>query len=291
MKKGFCLLIAAMIAAAASFFPSARASSDEIPPIILYTVYRQAGWGDRVQAGCVDTQGGLWTLTGYDGELRVPYGTDEQIAYFRENGRMSRTGNLTSAELFDLKSLISAVEHGSGASVPSACDAGTEKSYAVRYGRDGSAECVLLGMSGDDCFENTDPNAQALYLWLRRLFPGVTCYGAPMGPAGFSPVPLSAFCGLDGADLSHVSAAAVYNDCEEGPVDLILSDAEQKSAVDLMMNGIVIGKVSAAAVTGGSVHYVFSDAEGNVIAAIDLYRGLLLTEDGMYSLSDGRMGN
>ena len=39
-------------------------------------------------------------------------------------------------------------------------------------------------------FENMDPDAQALYLALREMFPGVTHYGAEpgMGPAGFQAV-------------------------------------------------------------------------------------------------------
>ncbi|MEE3396709.1 MAG: hypothetical protein VZR04_05180, partial [Succiniclasticum sp.] len=49
--------------------------------VILYTYYRQLGWGDQVQIGCVDAKGGLWLLTGHDGTLKWPYETAEQLEY------------------------------------------------------------------------------------------------------------------------------------------------------------------------------------------------------------------
>ena len=38
------------------------------PPVrpILYTYYRQLGWGDSVQIGYVDSNGDLWALKGND---------------------------------------------------------------------------------------------------------------------------------------------------------------------------------------------------------------------------------
>ena len=54
--------------------------------------------------------------------------------------------------------------------VSNAEDAGTEESYAVRYTAEGDPEVILLGVSGESVFENTDPNAQSLYLRLRQMF-------------------------------------------------------------------------------------------------------------------------
>ena len=40
-----------------------------VPRIILFTFYRQMGWGDRVQIGCVDEDGGIWAGIGFDSEF------------------------------------------------------------------------------------------------------------------------------------------------------------------------------------------------------------------------------
>ena len=60
-------LLIAVIVLMVGFLGSARA---ERPRIILYTAYRQVGWGDAVHIGCVDENGGLWAAKGYDSELK-----------------------------------------------------------------------------------------------------------------------------------------------------------------------------------------------------------------------------
>lgn len=275
------LLLAGMHTAAWAAAPKAPAPRQTI----LYTYYRQAGWGDRVQIGCVDADGGMWLLTGYDSALKWPHETKEQLDYLRTAGHMESVGQLGSEELFELKSLIISTADQGHASHPAANDAGTEYSYAVQYDRDGQACCVLLGMSGDDCFENFDPNAQALYLYLRQSFPQVTCYGGSMGPIGFQPVSIRTFCGMEGLDLSGIVVSSSYIDCEAGPRQLTVSEEDRQYLLNLIRYGKVTGKANSTATTGGTVCYGLSDQAGNFLASLELYKGLLVRSDGMYAIT------
>ena len=284
MKKYLCLFIAVCLMAGMP--PFARGEGTARPRVILYTYYRQMGWGDRVQIGCVDEEGGLWLCAGHDASLHWPYQTDEQLARLQARGEWEQAGTLSFDGLFTLTGLVSAVPDQGSKSRPAACDAGTEYSYAVQYGKDGAPRCLLLGMSGDDCFENTDPGAQALYLCLRRLFPQVTCYGDGMGPAGFQPAPVRAFCGWEEIDFSGVEVAAFAADCEAGPRALSLNAAERERLLRLLRQGVVTGKANAMRVTGGTVVYSFSDPAGNCLASLELYHGLLVRSDGMYYITE-----
>jgi len=278
MKKRWICLIAIL----SLLFPASQAYAKGDPEPILYTYYRQMGWGDRVEIGYVDSSGDCWMLTGSDSELSWPYKTDEQIQFLRTHS-FEKTGSLKSGELFDLKSLVSTVKPSDDPSHPAANDAGTERTYAVRYNKDGTPEPVLLGMSGDDVFENTDPAAQGLYLAVRNLFPSVTAYGGDMGPAGFPPVRITEFCGLD--NLNGASVRAVLNDCESGPEEIELSRDEQQDILKLIKNGFVTGKVNAVGTTGGFRTYFFYRGDKS-LGSIDIYGDLLYWTDGMYSIAE-----
>ena len=250
---------------------------------ILYTYYRQMGWGDRVEIGYIDSNGDCWMLAGSDSELQWPFKPEEQIQYLSEHS-FGKTDTMKYDELFALKSLISAVEPSDEPSHPVADDAGTERTYAVRYNKNGSSEPVLLGMSGDDMFENTDPNAQGLYLAARRQFPEVTAYGDNMGPTGFTPVNIVEFCNL--GSLKGATVKAVFNDCEAGPGAVVLSPADQNEMLKLVSEGVVTGKVSAINTTGGYRTYSFFRG-GKCLGSVDIYKGLLYRNDGMYSIEAG----
>ena len=278
MKKIVTILM--LIVLLTALFPGAAHADSAAPKPILYTYYRQMGWGDRIEIGYVDSEGDLWFLNGHDAELQWPYAAEEQIRYLTSHA-FEKIGSLKYDDLFDLKSLVSAVQKSDAPSQPAANDAGTERTTAIRWDRDGKAEPVLLGMSGDDMFENPDANAQGLYLRAALLFPGVTRYGAPMGPMGFLPVRLAEFCEL--GDLTGASVAAYFMDCESGPEEIPLSDAEQAQILDDVMNCVVTGKVSAAVTTGGYREYSFS--RGNeYLGWISIYDGYLYWKDGMYSI-------
>ena len=104
----------------------------ETPRIILYTAYTQMGWGDRMQAGCVDENGGLWGIEGHDGELNWPYGWEDQIAYLEQCAKV-KIGEMSGEDLFDLKGLIACAEPQDVKVRGWMNDAGTETSRAVRY--------------------------------------------------------------------------------------------------------------------------------------------------------------
>ena len=281
MRKKFLWIV--MMALTLGLFEPALA---ERPRIILYTAYRQMGWGDAVQIGAVDENGGLWVATGYDSELKWPYGWEEQIQYLRTTDHLTEAGTLKHSELFDLNSLIVSVRATEAKPVGWMCDAGTETSRAVRYDREGNAEAILLGMTGDSLLENTDPNAQALYLKLRMLFPFVRCYaGETTEGWGFQPVPIAAFCHLYGIDWDGVAVSAWYTDCEAGPRERTLSEEEEKQILDLMKTAVVVGKENATEVTGGTTAFFFSDRDGNSLGSVEFYNGLLVGDDGMYQVA------
>lgn len=278
MKKMAICLILVLLAATV-------AACAETPRIILYTVYCQAGWGDRLEAGFVDEDGGLWTLSGGASALGWPGDRAGQLAFLRDSGKRVKAGELDYDGLFELKSLIASAEADDGKPVPAACDAGTEASFAVRYADD-EPEIVRLGMSGDDMYENADPDAQALYLWLRKAFPAVpSWFGTEgMGPAGFRPVSVCEFCGLDPAAVADAQIRGAYNDCEAGPSELEMDEAEIEEVRNRVLNGRVTGKANAMMTTGGTYTFSFYDAEGNYLKGVEFYRGLLVCRDGMYTI-------
>ncbi len=270
-------------------------AAEESPSrIILYTYYRQMGWGDRIQIGSVDEKGVVRTLIGYDSSLKWPYKPKEQLEYLSNTENFTAGNTLEPADLYSIESLIKFTEDQGSKSLPAACDAGTEKSYAVRYSDDGEPVIILLGMSGDDYFENFDPNAQAFYLLLRRMFPGVTSYAyGPMGPQGFDPVPFAEFTGLDAETVMNSEIRSGYIDCEAGYIPRDLT-AEGKTAMEaLFLSGMVTGKADCLKSDADIYTYAFYDPDGNLIGMVDFEEGLLVHSDGRYyfgipDLSDGR---
>ena len=264
------------------------AEAAERPRMILYTFYRQVGWGDAVQIGCVDEKGGLWTAEGHDADLKWPYRTEEQLAWLASSPALRQAERLDREELFNLRSLVSASPDQGEKAVPAANDAGTERSVAVYWNGKGEHTCVLLGMSGDDMFENTDPNAQALYLRLRQLFPKVTCYAGHegMGPRGFEPKTVKAFCGWEDVNLAGATVTAFHTDCEAGPSEISVSPEKAEQMISLVRNGLITGKANASMVTGGTTVYCFTGRDGKFLLSVEIYGGMLCLSDGMYYVSD-----
>ena len=277
MKKLLIGMLALIIAIAA--VAAQAAAAPERPGVILLSVYRQMGWGDRVDVGCVDEEGGIWTMTGSASSLGWPSGTGAQLAYLHDTALLEKIGELNPDEMFDLKGLIACTEAQAVKASPVASDAGTEISYAIRGSDD--PEAVCLGMSGDDVYENTDPNAQALYARLRQLFPNVTCYDGAMGPKGFQPVPAAEFLGLDRDVVRDARMKAYINDCEAGPMEV---ESVDESIRNIVLSGMVTGKANASLVTGGTTSIGFYDEDDNYLGGFELYRGLLVARDGMYRI-------
>lgn len=264
------------------------AAESAAPRVILYTYYRQMGWGDRVQIGWLDEDGNVRLITGYDSSLKWPYKPEEQLAYLEKTAEGSEEEPLRHDDLFSIKSLVYSVEDQGSKAIPAANDAGTEKSYAVRYSVDSEPEIILLGMSGDDWFENIDPNAQALYLLLRRMFPAVTSYAyGPIGPVGFTPASLASFIGLDADAVLNAKVEGYLIDCEEGPIPLELTAEDEAALIYVIRNAKVTGKADCVVSTGGMASYSFYDADDKLIGTVDFEDGLLLGPDGRYYIDAG----
>ena len=277
MKRVLVCMLALIIAMTA--VTAQAAAAQERPRMILLTVYRQMGWGDRIDVGCVDEKGGVWTMTGSASSLGWPGGIEEQLLYLHDTALLERIGEFSFDELFDLKGLIACTQAQPFKASPAANDAGIEVSYAIRYSD--APEAVCLGMSGDDVYENTDFNAQALYALLRQLFPDVTCYGGTMGPAGFQPIPVAEFLGLDRDAIRDAQIRAYLIDCEAGPIEVESVDERVR---DIVLSGMVTGKVNATMVTGGTTSIGFYDGDDNCLGSFELYQGLLVANDGMYRI-------
>ena len=278
MKKLSVWMLAMIIAMTA--ITAQATATPERPRMILLTVYQQMGWGDKIDVGCVDEEGGIWTITGSASSLGWPSGIEAQLIYLHDTALLEKIGEFNSDELFDLKGLIACTEAQPVKASPVANDAGTEISYAIRYSD--APEAVRLGMSGDDVYENTDPNAQALYALLRKLFPNVTCYGDTMGPAGFQPIPAIEFLGLDREVVQSAKIKAYINDCEAGPMEA--KSVDEGAVREIVLRGTVTGKANATLVTGGTTSFGFYDEEDNYLGGFELYRGLLVRSDGMYRI-------
>lgn len=267
MRKLLVLLLAALL----MLLP---ARAEERPDIILFTVYQ--GVDGQMDAGCVDARGGLWGFVG--SAEGWPEGPEEQSRYLKESGRLFHIRDLGGEELFELKGLIAAAEAGEGTPVPTGEDAGTEASFALRGGPDGT-ETVTLGKSGAESYENTDPDAQALYALAREWFPYVTCYESPLGPKGFEPIPAAELLGLDPEAVRDAEIRAYYVDCEEGLVELGTAD---ESVREIVLRGVVTGKASASSVTGGTTAVLFYGEDGKCLGGFEIFDGLIAVSDGMY---------
>ena len=277
MKKVSVWILSLIIAVTA--ITAQATTTPERPRMILLTVYQQMGWGDRIDVGCVDEEGGVWTMTGSASSLGWPGGIEAQLIYLQDTALLERIGEFNSDELFDMKGLIACTEAQPVKASPVANDAGTEISYAIRYSD--APEDVRLGMSGDDVYENTDPNAQALYALLRQLFPNVTCYGDTMGPMGFQPIPVAEFLGLDRDAIRNAQIREYIIDCEAGPIE---AESIDESVRDIILSGMVTGKANATVVTGGTTSIGFYDEDDNYLGGFEMYRGLLVMRDGMYRI-------
>lgn len=278
-------LLAAIIAAVLLMGPAAAARA-ETPDIILVTVYEQAGWGDRISVGFVDRNGGLWTLEGGASELKWPAAPEEQIEYLIRSERKVQTGRLPSEDTSDLKGLIQCAEPRRPEPRGWACDAGTQRSYAART-RNGEAGIIMLGITGDDVWENTDANAQALFARLRGLFPNVPCYAdmymkTAGEPWGFIPVRLRDFLGIGWLDREDITMECRLTDCEEGLLDCPAAAGDTEKILNILRYSSVTGKANAAFVTGGTYVYIFRDGEGTYLGSFEVYGDLVVCSDGMY---------
>ena len=281
MRK-LCVLLLMCLALAA--LPALVLAEPVETDVLIYTYYIETDGGDLVQIAFLTEEGEMWTLSGSVDELGWPSDVTEQLNFMSQRERFTRLGTLDYDEIFTLRSLTSDLEDQGAELKSTAEDAGLEYSYGLTYISRTQQQPILLGVSGDCCFENTDPDAQTLYQKLRELFPDVPHYKElGMGPQGFIPVPFAEFCGLNAAQLSNVSFKGGYNDCEAGYFEFEMQDDTLEWLWALLEHGYVTGKANAIFTTGGSVSYTIFDDSGNYISSLEFYEGLLVRGDGMYS--------
>ena len=101
--------------------------------------------------------------------------------------------------------------------------------------------------------------------------------------SGDDPVPVWQFChGVrDGLDTAVITLYTT--DCETGLIPAELSAEDEARIRSIAMNGIVTGKANDTAVTGGTWVYSFETPAGEHLLSIEMYRGLIVAADGMYS--------
>ncbi len=96
------------------------------------------------------------------------------------------------------------------------------------------------------------------------------------------PVPVWKFChGLrDGLDTAEITG--FMTDCEEGPLPAEITPEEAEWIRSLAIHGKVTGKASDESLTGGTYLYTFRTPGGKHLLTIEMYKGLIAGDDGMY---------
>ena len=107
--------------------------------------------------------------------------------------------------------------------------------------------------------------------------------GTEPAVSGGDPVPVWQFChGLrDGLDTAVITLYAT--DCETGLSPAELSAEDEAWIRNIAINGVITGKASDAAVTGGTWVYSFETPDGEHLLSIEMYRGMIVSSTGMYS--------
>lgn len=113
----------------------------------------------------------------------------------------------------------------------------------------------------------------------------VTHASYPYGPEADTdqlPVPVWKFChGLrDGLDTAVITAYTT--DCETGTSPAELSQEEEERIRRIAMNGQITEKADDTSVTGGTWIYSFETPGGKHLLSLEMYRGLIVGNDGMY---------
>lgn len=107
----------------------------------------------------------------------------------------------------------------------------------------------------------------------------------PETEGSLSAVPVWKFChGLrEGLETAVIRGYTL--DCEQGPVEYEMTPEEIEEIRGIAMNGVITGKANDMSVTGGTWIYSFETEEGKYLFSIEMYRGLIVSADGMYSFA------
>ena len=277
--------------------PEPTPRPEDRPEVFLYSVTRPNPGNGTVSVACIDKAGDLWFVN--EADVKYPFREKDILQLLQERRGMELKTNLIKGVLRDvsrdeewfrgLAVMAELVPKAEGTPVKTGVDVDQEAVYALRTDADGNPEPVLLGMSGSYVFENKDPNAQALYLFMwntRSAFPyGFAAEG--LAPHGFETVSVREFFSLQNVDAETAVLTAALTDCEEGLIEAHLTDKDREKVLALLDRGIVIGKENPWMVTGGTTCYYFHNAQGEYLGCIETYAddSLAVGRDGMYRLS------
>lgn len=100
---------------------------------------------------------------------------------------------------------------------------------------------------------------------------------------GFEPVPLWQFCHGKREGLEDAVIKGFKTDCEEGPIEYEMTPEEVEEMRSLAINGIITGKANDMSLTGNTWLYSFESPDGEYLLGIEMYKGLIVSADGMYS--------
>ena len=302
MKRRFTAFFLTIALAVCVSAPCSAAGPEDTPVprtedharVIMYSIVKEKADSDTFSICCIDRDGRLWTARNVSAEQE-----DEILRILQERRDMQSDSLLYSTEngktiledrFKDLAVMADLVEKANGNPTPTGADIGTESVYALRDDADGNPEPVLIGACGSTVFENRDRNAQALYQFM-LLHQGLTppCGYAEEGltPHGFNLVSVREFFGLEGVNGETAEIRGAMSDCEEGFINVQLTEEDRKRALTLLERGVVIGKYDPWIDTGGTMNYFFYDENGKFIGGIETSEEdcLAVGPDGRYTLS------
>lgn len=293
MKK-YTVALILIVTAVLCFSAAAMADSQRV---ILYSVLKEKTEDGNIHTSlcCIDAEGELWSLESADAEEN-----EDILQLLRERRGMKSEGTITGSKydgkyvdrerIREMAVMADTAEAAAGVPEETGADIGEYAVYAVKYDPDGNPEPVLLGISGDAVFENTDPGAQALY----RFMTCFQCFRLPCGfaeegltPHGFTMVTAREFFHLENVNAETAVLTAAMTDCEEGYIDAQLTEEDRRKVFAILERGVIIGKENPWLVTGGTMVYFFRDENGEYLGTIETYDedGLAVAADGMYRLA------
>ena len=279
--------------------PEPTPRPEDRPKVILYSVTKPNEELGFIGVSCIDEAGNRWGVQNAD--LDIDYTQEELLRLLAERRDMEKAGNLDSllygderyieaGVIRDLISMADTVKEDGGAPEKTGYDGDANLIYALQYDADGNPAPVLLGANGSEVYENKDPNAQTLYafMWEHQYLYEPCGYAAEgLTPHGFEPVSVRQFFGLENVDGQTAVITAAMQDCEEGPIEVKLTEKDREKVRAILERGIIIGKQNAWVLTGGTMCYYFHDAQGGYLGCIETYKedGLAVSNDGMYRMS------
>ena len=281
---------------------AACAANEEFPRIIVYGVLKPVGENGKHGLYCIDKDGDLWGIQEAETENEQDI---VQLLLQRRGMEKMRTllGDIYNNVKMDkeqfrsLTVMADVVPRTEGGPAVTGAGTGELAVYALRFDhRSDQPETVLLGICGSTVFENKDPNAQELFLFMwRQLYrasgsPGMPCMPCGfaedgLAPHGFEMISVRDFFHLQDADAEKAVISAALMDCEEGPIEVKMSEADRKEILELLDRGVITGLDNPWVVSGGTTVFSFRDAEGNYLGSIELYEGLAVGKEGMYRMS------